>query len=144
MWTAKTLVRLGGCPGGSESLLGAHATLLVLSWGSSNSIKTFTSLQVDPNSFLKNFWPYKNWRTKASPLGIFPSWNENCRIYSLSSFTEKPNNKPLERNAVYTSIITLCHVTSHDVRWRQNKPWFSPIWLDAGDIMMSLMLFRCL
>ena len=33
--TAKTLIRLGGCPGWSESSLGAHAILLVLSWGSS-------------------------------------------------------------------------------------------------------------
>ena len=32
MQTAKTLIRLGGCPGWSESLLGAHA-ILVLSWG---------------------------------------------------------------------------------------------------------------
>ena len=31
MWTAKTLIRLGGCPGWSESWLGAHAILLVLS-----------------------------------------------------------------------------------------------------------------
>ena len=30
---AKTLIRLGGCPGWSESLLGAQAILLVLSWG---------------------------------------------------------------------------------------------------------------
>ena len=29
--TAKTLIRLGGCPGWSESSLGAHAILLVLS-----------------------------------------------------------------------------------------------------------------
>ena len=35
MRTAKTLIRLGGRPGWSESLLGAHAILLVLSWGSS-------------------------------------------------------------------------------------------------------------
>ena len=35
MWTVKTLIRLGGCPGWSESSLGAHAILLVLSWGSS-------------------------------------------------------------------------------------------------------------
>ena len=27
MWTAKTLIRLGGCPGWSESSLGAHAVL---------------------------------------------------------------------------------------------------------------------
>ena len=31
MRTAKTLIRLGGCPGWSESLLGTHAILLVLS-----------------------------------------------------------------------------------------------------------------
>ena len=35
MRTSKTLIRLGGCPGWSESLLGAHAILLVLSWGGS-------------------------------------------------------------------------------------------------------------
>ena len=31
MQTAKTLIRLGGCPGSSESSLGAHVILLVLS-----------------------------------------------------------------------------------------------------------------
>ena len=35
MRTAKTLIRMGGCPGWSESLLGAHAILLVLSWSGS-------------------------------------------------------------------------------------------------------------
>ena len=33
--TAKTLIRLGGCPGWSESLLGTKVILLVLSWGGS-------------------------------------------------------------------------------------------------------------
>ena len=32
MQTAKTLIRLGGCPGWTESLLGAHAKF-ILSWG---------------------------------------------------------------------------------------------------------------
>ena len=35
MRTAKTLIRLGGCPGWSESSLGAHAILLFFSWGGS-------------------------------------------------------------------------------------------------------------
>ena len=35
MRTAKTQIRLGGCTGWSESSLGAHAVLLVLSWGGS-------------------------------------------------------------------------------------------------------------
>ena len=38
MRSAKTLIRLGGCPGWSESSLGAHATLLVLSWGGSINV----------------------------------------------------------------------------------------------------------
>ena len=33
--TAKTLIRPVGCPDWSESLLGAHTILLVLSWGAS-------------------------------------------------------------------------------------------------------------
>ena len=45
MQTAKTLIRLGGCPGWSESSLGAHAILLVLSWGGSYPFATsFSSL----------------------------------------------------------------------------------------------------
>ena len=32
---SETLIRLGGCPGWSESSQGAHAILLVLSWGGS-------------------------------------------------------------------------------------------------------------
>ena len=36
MRTAKTLIRLGGCPGWSWVFAGRTATLLVLSWGSSN------------------------------------------------------------------------------------------------------------
>ena len=34
--TAKTLIRLDGCPGWSQSSLGAKVILLVLSWGGSN------------------------------------------------------------------------------------------------------------
>ena len=35
MRTAKTMIKLGGCPGGSESSLGAQVILLVLSCGGS-------------------------------------------------------------------------------------------------------------
>ena len=37
--TAKTLIRLGGCPGWSESSLGTKVILLVLSWGGSKCLK---------------------------------------------------------------------------------------------------------
>ena len=44
MRTAKTLIRMGGCPGLSESSLDAHATLLVLSRGGSNASSLQTAL----------------------------------------------------------------------------------------------------
>ena len=44
--TAKTLIRLGGCPGWSESLLGTKAILLVLSRGGSHSESASLSSQV--------------------------------------------------------------------------------------------------
>ena len=34
----RRLISLGGCPGWSESSLGAHTSLLVLSWGGSNDL----------------------------------------------------------------------------------------------------------
>ena len=49
-------------------------------------------------------------------------------IYILGVFTEKPYSKPLECNVVYIAIITLSQATSHDFKWRQNKPWLSTIW----------------
>ena len=47
--TAKTLIRLGGCQGWSESSLGAHAILLVLSWGGTSEVITM------PETILKYF-----------------------------------------------------------------------------------------
>ena len=64
-------------------------------------------------------------------------------MYLHSAFTEKPYSKPLERNVVYTSKITSSHATSHDVKLRQNKPWFSTILLAVRDVMASMTLFRC-
>ena len=39
----RTLIRLGGCPGWSESSLGVHTILLVLSWGGSNFVVSLLS-----------------------------------------------------------------------------------------------------
>ena len=51
--------------------------------------------------------------------------------------------KPLERNVVYmyVPILTLSHATSHDFKWRQNKPWLSTIWLDVADFIDAVPLF---
>ena len=49
--TAKTLTRLGGCPGWSESSLDTHATLLVLSWGGS-----FTTISAQSKHMIIHMW----------------------------------------------------------------------------------------
>ena len=58
--TAKTLIRLGGCPGWSESSLGTKVILLVLSWGGPESTYathihfiTFLTFRIEPN--MKSF-----------------------------------------------------------------------------------------
>ena len=48
----RTLIRLGRCPGWSESLLGAQVTLLVLSWGGS-IILCFYSLFLSTTFMIK-------------------------------------------------------------------------------------------
>ena len=55
MWTAETLIRLGGCPGWSESSQGAHVILLVLSWGGSNVFSNLDRLRFFLLFFSFNF-----------------------------------------------------------------------------------------
>ena len=95
MWAPKTLIRLGRCPGWSESLLGAHAILLVLSWGGSNASEHNCYI-VDPDhrlhqvltasysSWVKSiFEPRHDKTNKVSvrpaktqiSLGIHPVWS---------------------------------------------------------------------
>ena len=59
MQTAMTLIRLGGCPGWSKSSLGAHAILLVLSWGGLFQNRTETTQAVtDLIQFVCLFWGF--------------------------------------------------------------------------------------
>ena len=71
-------------------------------------------------------------------LSLLRHWRLLLYIYILGVFTEKPYSKPLERNVVYIPIITMSHATSHDFKWRQNKPWMSTIWLDVIDAVPLL------
>ena len=54
------LIRLGGCPGWPESLLGAHVILLVLLCGGSNSLEIEDNMVVDlivvNDSFILSNW----------------------------------------------------------------------------------------
>ena len=47
-------IRLGGCPGWSKSLLGAHAILLVLSWGGSFHIIWYLNADLLDNTCREN------------------------------------------------------------------------------------------
>ena len=105
MRTAKTLIRLGG----PESLLGAHAILLVLSWGGSNNIVLYLlgkALKVHGNSVtgrwnlttslsmhVSSWWHRTSTRLKCqslshiSPLGSLPAISINVLwALRLSSF----------------------------------------------------------
>ena len=68
------LIRLGGYPGWSESSLGAHAILLVLSWGDTdlnNAILTYTCSIVSEtwgqNGKQCRLWSVWSWSTLCRP-----------------------------------------------------------------------------
>ena len=75
--TAKTLIRLGGCPCWSESSLGTKVILLVLSWGGSKCFFleskyaahihfiTFFTFRIEPN--MKSF-SHANYRIETGYL----------------------------------------------------------------------------
>ena len=64
MRTAKTLIRLGGCPGWSESSLDAHAILLVLSWGGSFINSNFWQCNDKTNHGQRILVPFSGMYTK--------------------------------------------------------------------------------
>ena len=109
--TAKTLIRLGGCPDRSESSMGAHVILLVLSWGGSivKGIETkyvwsYASLEIPGQAHAEqlyvNFWrrdvktkcyrfvgPYSffnNFTVTSNTLLLagHPLWKYTARWYS--------------------------------------------------------------
>ena len=65
---------------------------------------------------------------------------QNIIFTVFGVFTDKPYSRLLERNVVYSPIITLSHATLHDFKWRQNKPWLSTILLDVGDVIDAVPL----
>ena len=92
MGTANTLIRLGRCPGWSESSFGAHVILLVLSCGGSYGT-AYTSFPVSNNNMKLLWWFILKWhlshlmtkptkwslrpvRTPIS-LGVCPVWSDS-------------------------------------------------------------------
>ena len=71
-WAHSKLIRLGICPGWSESLLGAHAILLVLSYS--------VSFSNDTRNKCQGILSPKNWVTSAK--------GEKIDGHEISKFTE--------------------------------------------------------
>ena len=70
MWTAKTLIRLGGCPGWSESSLGAHSFCCFVMSRLSNTVRYslhFLTLLSVANAYVSS--RYKLWQSWE--IGIF-------------------------------------------------------------------------
>ena len=80
MRTAKTLIRLGGCPGWSESSLGAQIILLVLSWGGS----------VVENNMVPTVEKQSPYRDKATTQCVWLKFSQNvcnCHLFHFSYHT---------------------------------------------------------
>ena len=105
MRTAKTLIRLGGCPGWSVSSLGAHVCLLILSWGGSYiwMIKTLNVFDLGvPNYSTKYmfpvilYWSLKENMIKHCPRNKFVQklfqWNQFILQFLIPYLT--PSNGP--------------------------------------------------
>ena len=85
MQTGKTLIRLGGCPGWSESSLGAHAILLVLSQGGSYMQRQLTtskqlSMIMEHNAHTRGLC------TRIGPTAL-PTCIQRLRSWKLSYST---------------------------------------------------------
>ena len=77
----RRLVRLGGCPGWSESSLGAHAILLVLSWDGSQLIHDRPRQRDSIMHHTKvRCWSKSSVPTSSISFSSFGSWNLNRRM----------------------------------------------------------------
>ena len=95
--TAKTLVRLGGCPGWSESSLGAHAILLVLSCaGSYRRCRGATITEHGPPITSKGT-ANKQWLIRNKPKKSTQSPPSSPKSWSQCSTWSKHHNETTNR-----------------------------------------------
>ena len=86
--TAKPLIRLGGCPGWSESSLGAHVSLLVLSWGGWFILFTQMPSQMHLPIIMFPLFP-ENRKSIPLFLNTFEKWDPPDIKFYLSKLTNK-------------------------------------------------------
>ena len=113
----KTLIRLGGCPGWTESSLGAHIILLVLSWGGSYTSEYQPEHLIGPSVFKfyinsKMFYQFIRWN--SSYFLFYPAdkdLNETLLYYNWATswenlFQTYANNKGADQPAHPRSQIS--------------------------------------
>ena len=119
MRTVKTLIRLGGCPGWSESSLGAHAILLVLSLGGS-----YSRTNVDITTY-----PYQNDQINFVYVKYFPSvramawlgttWPFHLTFYHLTvRQVSQISGIDCLGNHIYIWPLLTAHWVQHNIRNR--------------------------
>ena len=134
---AKTLIRLGGCPGWSEFLLGAQAILLVLSCCSSTSITACT--QPYPQPLCWNLWQTASWSLlpgmacNASHIPEPPCDKTKKMAHAPSKASDQPGHPP--------SLITVFAVRMKKV-WVLSYPLSAQrrLWSDWADAQIDRSL----
>ena len=111
-WTAKTLIRLGGCPGWSVSSLGAQAILLILSCCGWNLTLSF------PMIFL--FRVCRKGRGSSGGLlsmAQYDPWNyENSEYRNDPKFSDRQawaNSAVPDPTRVFTVCHSICIIWTH-------------------------------
>ena len=154
MRTAKTLIRLGGCPGWSESSLGAQVILLVLSWGGSNrstvkQVSSGSALSTLENKFYAMTgvsvcagWAFPcQWNYVHHKLLILSaSWQNQQNDCAPSEDSDQPWHPP-SLIRVFAVRMKKAWVLSYQLS-AQPRFWWMPrlIWVFAGrtDIVLAL------
>ena len=133
---AKTLIRLGGCPGWSESSLGAHAISFVLSWGGSYFYIIWTIciwLRMDSTIDLRieaHFWNH-SWVTRYR--NELPHDKTNKMACASSEDSDQPG-EPHSLIRVFAVRMKKAWVLSYPLSAQQR------VWSDRADTQADLSL----
>ena len=149
MRTAKTLIRLGGCPGWSESLLGAHATLLVLSRGGSYHTEFGNNVLI--KSYGQINYPLQCFRSvtsKESPRleikHLFRNYDAVDYTANFRYYLDRVKRiwylSPIRAAKVQVSLRIIQAVSQEEPSDRKPDPW--PLWV-AGHAQLKFVMTEC-
>ena len=128
MRTAKTLIRLGGSPGWSESSLGAHAILLVLSRG---------------GSYILPHWLWLTWIELCEIIWriVKPNSKNNNSTLIRSCFTAGACREPVH---LQKNNLEKCSPHKGFDYFAGSEATYIILWVSFGLIPFRKLLFNCL